>query len=71
MKPAQAWLQPTFSGVLALMEDFFTNTLATTPSPALLKAMLINGARSANAIYDLQVSDPVNSQGWGSHQPSQ
>ena len=33
------------SGVLALMEDFFTNTLQTTPSPALLKAMLINGAR--------------------------
>ena len=33
------------SGVLALMEDYFTNTLALTPSPALLKAMLINGAR--------------------------
>ena len=34
------------SGVLALMQDYFTNTLQTVPSPALLKAMLINGARS-------------------------
>ncbi len=33
------------SGVLALMQDYFTNTLQLTPSPALLKAMLINGAR--------------------------
>ena len=35
------------SGVLALMMDYFTNTLHATPSPALLKAMLINGARPA------------------------
>ena len=33
------------SGVLALMQDYFTNTLQTVPSPALLKALLINGAR--------------------------
>ena len=33
------------SGVLALMQDYFTNTLQTIPSPALLKALLINGAR--------------------------
>ncbi len=37
------------SGVLALMEDYFTNTLSMTPSPALLKAMLINGSRSVAA----------------------
>ena len=33
------------SGILALMQDYFTNTLQLTPSPALLKAMLINGSR--------------------------
>jgi len=52
------------SGVLALMQDFFTNTLHTTPSPALLKAMLINGARPTG-FYNLQVNNPINFQGWG------
>ncbi len=52
------------SGVLALMQDYFTNTLQTTPSPALLKAMLINGARPTGA-YDLQVQNNINFEGWG------
>jgi subtilisin-like proprotein convertase family protein len=52
------------SGVLALMEDFFTNTLQTTPSPALLKAMLINGARPTGA-YNLQANNTINYEGWG------
>ena len=52
------------SGVLALMQDYFTNTLRTTPSPALLKAMLINGARPTGA-YDLQVQNNINFEGWG------
>jgi subtilisin-like proprotein convertase family protein len=52
------------SGVLALMQDFFTNTLHTTPSPALLKALLINGARPT-AYYDFQVQNAINYQGWG------
>jgi O-glycosyl hydrolase/subtilisin-like proprotein convertase family protein len=52
------------SGVLALMQDYFTNTLHATPSPALLKAMLINGARS-DGNYDFQVQNPINYQGWG------
>jgi subtilisin-like proprotein convertase family protein len=52
------------SGVLALMQDYFTNTLRTTPSPALLKAMLINGARPTGA-YDLQVQNKINFEGWG------
>ena len=34
------------SGVLALIQDYFTNELALTPSPALMKALLINGTRS-------------------------
>jgi subtilisin-like proprotein convertase family protein len=52
------------SGVLALMEDFFMNTLQTTPSPALLKAMLINGAR-ATGNNKFAVTNAINYQGWG------
>ena len=52
------------SGVLALMQDYFTNTLHTVPSPALLKAMLINGARPTG-YYNLQVNNTINYEGWG------
>jgi hypothetical protein len=53
------------SGVLALMQDYFTNVIqAPRPSPALLKAMLINGARS-DENYDFQVTNSINYQGWG------
>ena len=52
------------SGVLALLADFFTNTLHQTPSPAMLKAMLINGARPTGA-YNLQVNNSINYAGWG------
>jgi subtilisin-like proprotein convertase family protein len=52
------------SGVLALMQDFFTNQWQTLPSPALLKAMLINGARPTG-YYDFQVDNSINFQGWG------
>ena len=52
------------SGTLALMQDFFTNTLHTLPSPALLKAMLINGARPSS-YYNLQVTNVINYVGWG------
>ena len=55
---------PAVSGVLALMQDFFTNTLHSTPSPALLKAMLINGARPTG-YYNYQVDNPINFEGWG------
>ncbi len=53
------------SGVLALMEDFFINhSTLTNPSPALLKALLINGARPTGA-YNLQVNNAINYEGWG------
>ena len=52
------------SGVLALMQDYFTNTLQTTPSPALLKALLINGARPTG-YYNVQVNNTINYEGWG------
>jgi subtilisin-like proprotein convertase family protein len=55
---------PAVSGVLALMQDYFTNTLHSLPSPALLKAMVINGARQT-ANYNFEVGNALNFQGWG------
>ncbi len=56
---------PAVSGVLALMEDFFTNRWQTLPSPALMKAMLINGARPVNNLYNFHVQSTINYEGWG------
>ncbi len=60
---------PVVSGMLALMQEFFEqrlpNNLRRTNSPALLKALLINGARSLGSIYDFQVQNSANYQGWG------
>jgi subtilisin-like proprotein convertase family protein len=53
------------SGTLALMEEFFTQRLHLTNSPALMKALLINGARPLGAQYDFKVQKALNSQGWG------
>ena len=58
------------SGVLALMQDYFTNGLHATPSPALLKAMLINGARPTGA-YDLQGPKQHQLRGLGVGEPAQ
>lgn len=57
---------PAISGVLALLQDFFSNKLGQAASPALLKAMLINGARNVNSgVYDFEVRNNINYQGWG------
>src|SRR6266700_1510443 len=55
------------SGVLALMQEFFERPPLglTIHSPALMKALLINGARSAGNLYDLSVTNAMNFQGWG------
>ena len=55
------------SGVLALMQEFFEQRLqpGRTNSPALMKALLINGARSVNRLYDFRVRNTINYQGWG------
>lgn len=59
------------SGTLALMEEFYQQRLAWTNSPALMKALLINGAQSLGGTYDLNVSSSTNYQGWGlAHLPS-
>ncbi len=60
------------SGVLALMQQFLqdhgrTNGLGGLQgrSPALMKAMLINGAQSLGGLYSYLVTTAPNSQGWG------
>jgi subtilisin-like proprotein convertase family protein len=53
------------AGMLALMQQYYEQTLHLTNSPALMKALVINGARSVNGIYDLGVGSSVNHQGWG------
>ncbi|MEI2727024.1 MAG: proprotein convertase P-domain-containing protein [Verrucomicrobiota bacterium] len=53
------------SGTLALMQQFFEQGLAVTNSPAMMKALLINGARSAGGLYSFQVQNSINYQGWG------
>lgn len=53
------------SGTLALMQEFFEGRLGRTNSPALMKALLINGARSLGSGFDLHSPGATNSQGWG------
>ena len=53
------------SGTLALMQEFFEQRLQRTNSPALMKALLINGARSVNTVYDVSPTNVINYQGWG------
>jgi subtilisin family serine protease len=56
---------PGVSGVLALMQEYFEQRAGRTNSPAMMKALLINGARTVAPLYDLQVRSTVNFQGWG------
>jgi subtilisin-like proprotein convertase family protein len=61
-----SYAAPAVSGTLAVMEEFFQSKLQNTNySPALLKALLINGARSAHSRYDLHTRPTINYQGWG------
>jgi len=55
---------PVVSGLLALMQQQLRNSSVTNPSPALMKALLINGARSLRD-YDLAFEGSMNFQGWG------
>ena len=57
---------PAISGMLALIQEFFTNRLArAVPSPALFKALLINSTKTVSAEYDRAVNASLNDQGWG------
>ncbi len=55
---------PAVSGTLALMQEFYAVAFGTNPSPAMLKAMLINGAQ-ATGLYTYQVQNTLNYEGWG------
>ena len=52
------------SGTLALMQEFFQSQ-GRTYSPALMKALLINGARPLTTPGAFQVHSTTNTQGWG------
>ncbi|MFN3407958.1 MAG: S8 family serine peptidase [Limisphaerales bacterium] len=56
---------PGIAGLLALMQEYFEQRFSQTNSPALMKALVINGARNLAPIYDLQTRATVNHQGWG------
>ena len=56
---------PAVTGLLALIQEFLRNNGLDDPSPALLKALLINGARSSGELYNFQVDPIINFQGWG------
>ncbi len=56
---------PVVSGILALLEEYFRDNQNRTNSPALNKALLINGARSASSSYDFNPRPSINYQGWG------
>ena len=63
---------PVVSGMLALLQDFFEGTnvltdpnLRRTNSAAMMKALLINSARSLDAVYDYDMESQINYQGWG------
>jgi subtilisin-like proprotein convertase family protein len=56
------------SGMLALMQQFLQTNFPAhpNPSPALLKGLLINGARSLGTLYDFNTQPSAgNEQGWG------
>ncbi|MBX3748095.1 MAG: S8 family serine peptidase [Verrucomicrobiae bacterium] len=55
---------PAVTGLLALFQEYFEREERPV-TPALLKALLINGARSADSIYNFNVRDVINLQGWG------
>ena len=54
------------SGTLALMQEYFTRDLSlTNESPALMKALLINGSRNLSTDYDFDARVKANKEGWG------
>ncbi len=61
------------SGMLALMQEFLQARLGlTNPSPALLKAMLINGSRSVEQQYDFNLAGGLGQRArLGPAQPAQ
>lgn len=55
---------PAVTGLLGLFVDYFQREEKKV-SPSLLKALLINGARSVGSLYNFNLGDVINLQGWG------
>lgn len=55
---------PVVSGMLALIQERLQR-FGMNPSPALMKGMIINSARTVSQNYDYAMKGPVNIQGWG------
>ncbi len=56
---------PAVTGILALMQEFFQKNQLDY-SPALFKALLINGARPTDeTTYSINPDEPFNYSGWG------
>lgn len=55
---------PAVTGLLGLMQEWFQRENRTV-SPALLKALLINGSRSLGPLYNFETRPTINYQGWG------
>jgi len=55
---------PAVSGLLALYQEYFQRDQRVA-TPALLKALLVNGARSLGSHYNFNLREPLNVQGWG------
>jgi len=53
------------SGMLALAQEYLNSKLSLTPSPALLKALAINGSRPLNRQSDLNPAPGLNLEGYG------
>lgn len=55
---------PVVTGLVTLMSEYLQKN-NYTQSPALLKALLINGSRTVNNIYSFNTRSFINFQGWG------
>ncbi|MFN0068215.1 MAG: S8 family serine peptidase, partial [Limisphaerales bacterium] len=55
---------PAVTGFLGLMQEWFQRENRRV-SPALLKALLINGSRSLGPLYSFETRPNINYQGWG------
>ena len=57
---------PAVSGILAQMQEYFEVIAKTNrPSPALARALLINGARPTSDSYAVDPHEVINYAGWG------
>lgn len=63
---------PSISGLLAQLQEFFVKVAKTNaPSPALARALLINGARPTSDSYAVNPDEVINYAGWGlAHLPN-